>query len=78
MRLSTDSPFRQVGEKFINKVTASFIEDSYEEFAKKELQECRGTKGAQGLVRMGDLSYFFIVQKEADRNHAEFVWILVV
>lgn len=47
--------FRQVGEKFINKVTASFIEDSYEEFAKKELQECCGTKNAQGL-RMGDFS----------------------
>lgn len=29
----------KVGEKFINKVTASFIEDSYEEFAKKELQD---------------------------------------
>lgn len=55
MQLSTDSPIRQVGEKFINKVTASFIEDSYEEFAKKELQECCGTKNAQGL-RMGDFS----------------------
>ena len=33
-----------------------FIEDSYEEFAKKELQECCGTKSAQGMMRMGDFS----------------------
>ena len=29
----------QAEDKFINKVTATFILDSYEEFAKKELQE---------------------------------------
>ena len=29
----------KVEDKFINKVTASFLADSYEEFAKKELQE---------------------------------------
>ena len=28
----------QVEDKFINKVTASFMADSYEEYAKKELQ----------------------------------------
>lgn len=29
----------KVEDKFINKVTASFLADSYEEYAKKELQE---------------------------------------
>ena len=39
MQQTVVSESGQVEERFINKVTASFIADSYEDFAKKEVQE---------------------------------------